>query len=133
MNIKEHIEQGHYPTDEKGRALVPCNGHGGTTPLITIYATDHGTSFPICGRHPECSDAETYTAEGVNLDGNGDLLPPTPRKVMVKRWGVWQLHGGACFIASYDDRGDAERLASLEPTLKRIIVPLTGEYEEPWP
>lgn len=43
--ILDHITAGHYPTDSKGRALVPMKG-GGTA---TILATDAPGLCPIVG------------------------------------------------------------------------------------
>ncbi len=31
MNIRDHIEAGHYPTDSKGRAVVPLSDGGTAT------------------------------------------------------------------------------------------------------
>lgn len=45
MTVKEHIEAGHYPADEKGRALVPV----GCDQVATICATDAPGVKPILG------------------------------------------------------------------------------------
>jgi hypothetical protein len=127
LSIKDHIEAGHYPKDDKGRALVPTrNG-----PTVTIYATDYGKpddEFPIlagCGREPD-----RWRANGLYYGGHEssrDLLPPAPRKVEMKRWftleasphsnWMWTSYEGALRWVD----GDKSR-----------IVELTGSYEEPW-
>ncbi len=122
MNIKEHIEAGHYPVDEKGRALVPMrNGSS-----ATIYATD-GPDEPIVGLRPRV--ISTWRASGQwNIHGHNDydLLPPPPRKVKVTRWAVLQKDG--CCWGNYADRETAKSWASYHDG---ILVELTGEYEEP--
>lgn len=130
MNIKEHIEAGHYPTDDKGRAIVPTDGGG----PITIYATDHGSAYPICGRHPACEHAETWTACGQNFDGNGDLLPPPPRKVKVTRWLLKETTPCVGETSLFPSRDAAEahlRSAMVNPEWWHLIE-MTGEYEESW-
>ena len=71
MNIKEHIEAGHYPTDAKGRALVPM----GADRVAVIYCTDHPadygkSQFCIIGRDP-VGRLRVWNAEGAN---EGDAL-----------------------------------------------------------
>lgn len=124
MNIKEHIEQGHYPTDDKGRALVPMRG--GLT--ATILATDHpghdciagwfvsqdGTDKDITTWHPDGSWLQTEPMAN-------DLLPPCPVTITA--------------YAIVDKRGTILRLREDAPAgvaagIERLVV-LTGEIEEP--
>ena len=77
MNIKEAIERGLYPTDDKGRALVPLRD-GGT---FTVAATDHPqTEYgkneankprPIVG-WDHLGYIDSHTAD------SSALLPPPP-------------------------------------------------------
>lgn len=46
--IKEHIDTGHYPKDDKGRALVPVRGGIGNW-TATIIATDAPGHLSIVG------------------------------------------------------------------------------------
>lgn len=93
MNIKEHIAAGHYPTDDKGRALVPMTA-GGT---LTVLATDRPGDHPIVG-----------WVTGININYIGAwatdssyLCPPPPRKVPMRikikhengDFVVWDLSG----------------------------------------
>lgn len=66
MTIKEHIESGLYPTDGKGRALVPCNG-GWTA---TICATDGPAGEEIIGFGP--NSVVAWNQDGVPSDRTGD-------------------------------------------------------------
>lgn len=100
MNIKEHIEAGHYPTDDKGRALVPMN-NGDT---FVVSATDK----PRIGRRHNCIAG--WRSHGLldcfDSDGRADcdaraLLPPPPRTIPVRiklkhyngNFVVWDLEG----------------------------------------
>lgn len=116
MNIKEHIEAGHYPKDEKGRALVPMkNGR-----VVTIYATEFAGG-PIAGADGD--DLEHWRENGhYHTEGGGysglDLLPPPPRKVEVKAWVLLDQHG---------EINHFQTLPGLPP-----LIELTGSYEEEW-
>lgn len=128
MNVKEHIEAGHYPTDDKGRALVPM----GNGRVATIYCTDHpgGPSksrFCILGRDPG-GMLRAWNPEGINEGGDIDALEsPRPRKERVKRYGVF-LKDGTCW-STYADPDTASRIASDRDG---SIVTLHGEREVPW-
>jgi hypothetical protein len=123
--ILGHIEAGHYPKDEKGRALVPMKN--GRTALI--YATDHAGLFSIVG---SCVDRLNgrmswyWRVDGTSgglPNASHDLMPPTPRKGKVtgklKRIGngfvVWDLDG-----------------VSPDVWRKGVEIEFTGEVEEPW-
>jgi hypothetical protein len=128
MNILDHINAGHYPRDEKGRALVPTR-RGETA---TIYATDHPGRYPLAGRiNDMCMQPATWTAEGDNK-GWGcqphDLLPPAPRKVEVKRWLTMKPPESSPNW-SWTDREAALHWVDGDESL---LVELTGSYEEPW-
>lgn len=118
MNIKEHIEAGHYPRDESGRALVPMRD--GRT--VVIYATDRVCRHGEIVGHIEYSvhtwsvfGASGYPHDGQPTGRQFDILPPAPRKVKVTRWAV---------IRTADQ--------SVMDTAATRVVELTGEYDEPW-
>jgi len=100
MNIKEHIEAGHYPKDEKGRALVPTD-HPST---LVVWAADcpkvdlaaGSVPLPIAGWDVERKAAYAYSATGAAAGvAANHLLPPQPRKVEVKRWEIVYRDGGS--------------------------------------
>ena len=87
MNIKEHIEAGHYPTDDKGRALVPVEPTGAqwTGWTAAICATD-GPRRTIIGFG--AGSARTWREDG-SPDGHdeGRLLPPPSREPrIIEKW-----------------------------------------------
>jgi len=122
MNIKKHIEAGHYPTDEKGRALVPMRDG----PTATILATDVGDNWTVVGH---CL-GQVYRWNDIGISRSsepgyaGQLLPPPPRKVEVKRWAevrlsdrtVLVVFASSCIAAGHGN----------------VMVELTGSYDEPW-
>jgi hypothetical protein len=133
MTIREHIEAGHYPCDEKGRALVPTVSGG---PVATILATDVGDNWTVVG----CILGHVYRWDeyGVPRSSERDyanrLLPPPPRKVKVTRWAIVRTSDRA-IVQFFDEKADAEEARKMyEPdaTPRRLIVELTLEYEEPW-
>lgn len=131
MNIRDHILAGHYPTDDKGRALVPT-AHGLDT-IAVICATDKPGRYPILGWLPTPARVQSIEfAWDENGCAAGDsnterLLPPPPRKVKVSA----TLRGGG------QHEGD-EVLRSMRREDNDDVPPagvrieLTGEYEEPW-
>lgn len=131
MNIKEHIEAGHYPKDEKGRALVPMHNGG----MAVICATDK-PGFSLVGWRCDKSDHSIYvwTQSGQPTGNGSDLLPPSPRKVVVKAWAIVGTGGriehfqGTQFEA--EQFAGNWRLNGISP--KARAVELTGEYEESW-
>mgnify|MGYP003607547629 CR=1 FL=1 len=128
MNIKEHIEAGHYERDGKGRALVPM----GAGRMATIYCTDHPgglskSKFCILGRDPD-GQLRAWDPEGANEGFELDALgPPRPRKERVKRYGVF-LADGTCW-STYADPDTASRIAGDRDG---SVVTLHGEREVPW-
>jgi len=82
MNIKQHIEAGHYPADEKGRAVVASESGS----PITIVATDGPEPFPLIGFGMSYASSwrangawsgmapQDFKAAGIS---KADLLPPT--------------------------------------------------------
>ncbi len=132
MNIKEHIEAGHYQTDDKGRALVPMKG--GLT--ATILATDKGydtiwaaleTGACLAWRH----DGENWGPHRNCRDEmlvRLDLLPPSPRKVKVTAWGVFGKPSNALYSA-HRDYAEADKNCAKGVSQ---VVELVGEIEEPW-
>lgn len=128
MSIKEHIEAGHYPVDDKGRALVPVRG-GGTA---VIYATDFNDDFPIAGKaggYLYSWHDDGIENHSLRINAKYDLLPPPPRKVKVTRWLVICPRGEWGPYHSEDCARDIMRERN-ESDLQ--IVALRGEYEEPW-
>lgn len=129
MNIKAHIEAGHYPTDEKGRALVPMK-NGAT---VIVYATDAPCVPEAIVGYRRNFGPCTWSAEGHwHTSGGGyspnDLLPPAPRKVAVKAWALNNIHGA--MLALTDDPVRAKSWPTVG--VGYFAVALSGEYEEPW-
>jgi hypothetical protein len=133
--IKELIEKGAYPKDEKGRALVPV----GCEKVATICATDAPGEKPILGFIR--SDDKLYQACWLAWDEHGNncprqprscwvnLLPPQPRKVKVTRYMLMRPNGNE--YGFYLTKQAADRtVGSIGATMR--VIELTGEYEEPW-
>jgi hypothetical protein len=132
MNIRDHIEAGHYPKDEKGRALVPTQD--GKT--VVIYATDVPFDTGdgcIAGFRP------THGLHRWHSDGNAasrssgwTLLPPPPRKVEVKV--VARIVDGEIVSTIWDVplRIHAQQIAKQWRDAGDTVAELTGSYEEPW-
>jgi hypothetical protein len=126
MNIREHIEARHYPTDDKGRALVPMK-NGNTA---TICATDgpqeggrYHVDIPLVGFH--WCGALAWNADGVSalpFDQHLNLLPPPPRKVKVTVWVLFNSKGEPCNVFEKPH----------VPVHGMRMVEMTGEYEELW-
>lgn len=112
MNIKEHIEAGHYPKDEKGRALVPTRGSG----TYTIVCTDRPGMRPIMGFAPACCDSiQSWKEDGAadSDPGHWDILPPPPRKDELER--LRELQAMA-------DRGDLGILEAVRRHLPSLLA-----------
>src|SRR4051812_39123834 len=96
MNIKEHIEAGHYPLKREGYTVVPLRNGKDALIIATDYRNPDFPEWPILGIVPHRRESQPFawTATGgyhgeVNpLSGRSalDLLPPPPRKV--KRWAA---------------------------------------------
>jgi hypothetical protein len=136
MNIKEHIEAGHYPKDENGHYIVPLRNGG----LAWIYSTAHGRlndRWPIAGSvcNEDCvngSELRCWAADGsLLLSGSiteSDLMPPGPRKVKVKRWGgFYRSEPGT--LSGFIFESQIEALGIFG---EGMVVEFTGEYEEKW-
>ncbi len=132
MNIKQHIEANHYPRDEKGRALVPTNG--GFTAVIC--ATDKPGPRPILGWVPtpaRATSIEVAWHDDGSLQGMGtcNLLPPAPRKVEVKAWGVLaEIPGTDEYRVVHV--AQTQHAAQQWGCSGQPCIALTGSYEEPW-
>lgn len=122
MNIRDHIEAGHYPRDDKGRALV--REQSGRT--AHICATDAPGSHCIMGFDELAQRSWTPDGEVSGYE-NSRLLPPPPRKVKVTGYAR-VIAGTRCFVNVYEKRLEAAQ--DLGP--RETLVELTGEYEEPW-
>jgi hypothetical protein len=139
VNIKEHIEAGHYPKDDKGRALVPADLGGfaviaatdapGIAPMIGWWNDDHGTETQMAWRE-DGAWMRAWTADMTKCKPH--LLPPPARKVKVTAYAV-VVDGRHCPWAIYDTQAQAEQKARGAMQSGRWrIVELSGEYEEPW-
>lgn len=116
MNIKEHIEAGHYPTDSKGRALVPTR----SGQPVTILATDMGS---IVGWSGEVG-AEEWERDGSYnsiRESQHDLMPPAALKVTVKAYAIVDKSGAILRL-----REDAP--AGVATGIEGLVV-LTGDFE----
>ncbi len=128
MNIKEHIEAGHYPRDEKGRALVPTDLGGcaviaatdapGVATMIGWWDDEAGTETQMVWRE-DGAWWRSWSAENKNRP---HLLPPPPRKVPMKAWVLFNSKGQPFNV--FDKPHD--------PSPGMFFVEMTGEREEPW-
>lgn len=116
MNIKEHIEAGHYPVDDKGRPVVRSSA-GGT---LTVASIDKPGPYPIVGWYRSGALA-SYAADSL------DLCQPPPRKMKVTRWVALNDMGGGAIAWHTHEAATKSANAGHGP-----IVELTGEYEVPW-
>jgi hypothetical protein len=129
MNIKQHIEAGHYPVDDKGRALVPVKNGG----VATIAATDGPPDEKLIGWYAIEGDGAwvcSWNADGSFMSSpyHCDLLPPPARKVKVTGWAI---------VGSNDRKTHSiyrteQAARSVSLAADEIIVPLVGEYAESW-
>lgn len=130
MNIKEHIEAGHYPTDGNGRALVPT---GESAWEAVIAATDAPGEWVLMGwvRRKGCNDASQASWFANGMAGSRaaiTLLPPPPRRVKVQAWAlVNDATKELRWLTSSEEAAiHEERLQGY------LCVELTGGYDEPW-
>lgn len=82
LTIRDHILQGNYPTDDRGRALVPTRGgmtvkvvsaHGPEpTPIVGFFLRPDGKHFAVGSWLTEGRYASIQSASAM------DLLPPPP-------------------------------------------------------
>jgi hypothetical protein len=148
MTIKEAIERGLYPKDEKGRALVPTDKPNVRAVIaaddcpvgeyllgwsITSSARQEIGDQSLGGRD-YCWRVAWWRRDGKSArpEEDANLLPPAPRKVEVKRYVVLtkETAGTGCF---YTDPAFAERDWGYRLSDGTAhIVELTGSYEEPW-
>lgn len=129
MNIKEHIEAGHYsgdpvvlvPTKDAGVARIYSTRLVGKSPLLGVVPAG------ICGWNP-CLWTEDGRAQFIGSDC--DLLPPAPRKVKVTAWGIIAHDTVGMPYVVHVARTEAE--AKEWGCSGQRRVELVGEYEEPW-
>lgn len=125
MNIKEHIDAGHYPKDEKGRALVPLN----SAETAVIAATDVAPCPNpailgwIISDRSQGNRIAWWDLEGRCFTGERDLFPPAPRKVKVR---CKLRHNGHDFVV-WDLEG-----MPMPAWREGAVIEFTTEYEEPW-
>lgn len=128
MNIKEHIDAGHYPV--QGQVTL----HNGSTAMI--YTTDHPDSnFPIIGAVPRLNNEwgiKSWRVDGTaKLGGSGyNILPPANRRVPVR-----------AFVVVGPDMQVRELVATEEEAVRHasdggwgpgcVAAELTGEIEQP--
>lgn len=131
MNIKQHIEAGHYPKGDDGFWRVP---------------TDDGKTATVCAIHPRnlrpllgwdyAGVYRWWSATGKRDFSGPDLLPPPPRKVPLAAGAIVDATGR--IIHFQMSREEAERVAAAwnknSPHFNRPLrgVELTGSYEEEW-
>jgi hypothetical protein len=130
MNIKQHIEAGHYPKDEKGRAIVPTTD---PNEEAVIAATDAPGQWVLMGwvrqkAGPDMSQASWWPTGAKGSHASIPLLPPAPRKVTVRFWIEIERDTG---FKSSVWRSD-EPSGGVRPRPGCVIVELTGSYDEPW-
>lgn len=134
MNIRDHIEAGHYERDEHGRALVPMQDGETATILAVIGESDWclwGWRSGAWPKRPLAWDKHGQL-DTCSTPCNWHLLPPSPRKVKVTRWVLMKTDTDGIWRDHFDDRHAAEMCAACYPGSKWTPVELTGEYEEPW-
>lgn len=130
MNVKDHIEAGHYPVDKYGFPEVPREA--GTVSIISTNGPK--PEYVLVGMREQ----RLY---GWDADGNPHLgfvettrlLPPPPRKVPLEGWAcVWLVHPVGKATIGWS-KENLIRDAGPDPDGTRYrIVPLTGSYEEEW-
>lgn len=131
MNIRDHIVAGHYPADERGRALVPTRC--GNT--FVVRATDGPREYPIVGWTLVGGEGMSFTEHGTTRNHNESawLMLPSPRKVKLQGWALVNIEHPAGKAEIAWSRDNLIRNAGPDPTGTRYrLVELTGEYEEPW-
>lgn len=74
LTVRDHIAQGHFPSDDRGRALVKTRSGS----LVTILSIDGPPDFPIVGMSD--GEVESWSEDGQYLvdrdTSSWDLLPP---------------------------------------------------------
>jgi hypothetical protein len=118
MNIKEHIEAGHYPNDALGRPQVL--GDDGCT--WSIICTNKPYGNPVVGFRNSDGQIASFGLDQGPLSIR--LLPPPPRKVKVK--ARLHIRDGWEYKISHLSRVDGGKFKEGQE------VELTGEYEESW-
>lgn len=128
MNILEHINAGHYERDEKGRALVPMPNDE----KFVVAHMDAPGRFPLLGWHLSNNIITQYGVEFCEIPDPHRLLPPPTRKVKLEGWAcVYAQPKGKAEISW--SRDQLIRNAGPDPDNTRYrLVPMSGEYEEPW-
>lgn len=133
MNIKEAIERGLYPTDNKGRALVPTGSRYNSP--ATIVCVDKPGHFCLMGWVPTNARAAAlsliWSADGqCHSEPGFNLLPHTPQKVPLKGYAavaadgtVWSVHRNS--------RDASAMIAHSGDPISWSIVELTGEWTAP--
>lgn len=133
MNIKEHIEAGHYAP---GARLVPMrNGR-----IAVVYTTEHGGAWPIAGSVADegyvngrglcCWQANGRIAS--SGDAPEDLMPPPPRKMKVAAWAIIGRPSDAPYaIYKTGDAAKESQRNNWGEAVTRIIF-MMGEYSESW-
>lgn len=123
MNIKQHIEAGHYPKTENGMEIVQ------TSEGLTVHIADVHPDGRIAGWLSK-GDVSAYTWNahgGAFQERGGDLLPPPPRKVKRSLWAAYARDTGRLLATEHS----REQLGRFHPSSVHFVE-LTGEYEEPW-
>lgn len=133
MNIKEHIDQGHYPTDDKGRPLVPTDS-GGVAVIGDTNAMDGNCMLGWMRGHSHDINncIGWWQDDGTPYTPVRRLLPPPPRKRKIVRYGIIDRGGRFMSCLTYDTQQEAEAVARNNTTMD-CTIELSGEHEVPWP
>lgn len=139
MNIKEHIEAGHYSWDETAgawnvvlrnntTAKVFSTSLGGNAPLIGVVSVAVRGWTPILWDVHGCPEGNSS-----HWSMDFEIQMPPPRKIIVKRWGwVGQLPSKAT-TCLYDNESMAREHASRFVNRDNWkFIAWTGEYLEEW-
>lgn len=134
MNIKEHIEAGHYAPFMGGPGIGIQTESSGTA---QIFTSSCGGLYPIVGVVSVLSQGWVpmqWAANGAPYlcQPEYQLLPPPPRKVEVKAWAQVAPNGDIRSLKRCADSLPAVKNGRTVETLQDSIVELTGSYEEPW-
>jgi len=130
MNIREHIDAGHYDHDDKGRALVPTASEGVVAVIAETAFRKNcmlGWVIPPQDIHPMKIEVHWWQEDGTPYVPVPRLLPPPPRKSVKHLCAVYARDD--TFHAGYDSAAEAARVAEL---ICGYVVLLSGEHEVPW-
>lgn len=134
MNIKEHIDQEHYPIrDTAGRPVLKTVS--GRT--VVICATDGPDGHELVGWYSgDSGEGEKVSSWRANGCWSGpdlmdlDLLPPPPPTFTERAWAVVGANGIGHY-GLYWSRDNAN--CAVHDGHNRVVIELTGQREGVWP